>query len=151
MSRSRIRVLAGMVLLPAYLVAGNYCLIAETFAHGCMGAGESRRTCVASPRVSGNAHDVGTDCSEPAARHPSDHDRAGANRLAPCCDLVASALVPNAAKAVATPEVSRFIAATPRIAGAPVLLALGEALILSAGSPPTRATSAQHSRAPPLA
>ena len=67
MLRNRIRVLAGIVALPVYLVAGNYCLIAEAFAHGCMRAGDSHQTCVDSPQASGNAHDSGTHCSEPAA------------------------------------------------------------------------------------
>jgi len=152
MLRSQIRVLVGIVVLPVYLVAGNCCLISAICGHGCMRAGESHQTCADDPQASDNANVPATHCSGPAAKHSSDHNRSGTAPVGRCCDLVASAVVPHAAKLISpSPRVGSFIAATSQCDQAPICQDLGGASILTSGSPPTRAAPAQRSRAPPFA
>ena len=152
MLRSQLRVLVGIVVLPAYLAASNCCLITAISGHGCMRDGKSNQTCVDDPLATANARVPVSHCSGPAANHSSDHGRAGTGPVGHCCDLVASALVPHVAKVVsAASKGGSFIVATSQCDEAPIFQDLGGAAILNSGSPPTRAAPAQRSRAPPFA
>ena len=151
MSRSQMRLLTGLVVLPLYLVASNCCLIAERCAPGCTSAEATHGACPDSPQASRGAEHSNTHGSEPAANPPADRDRPGTDHAAPCCDHMAIALAPSTAKAIVSPEVAPYVAVAPQIAEAPVLLGLGAAVILGGRPPPARTTPAQRSRAPPFA
>jgi hypothetical protein len=148
--RRRFQFLAGIVVLPAYLVAGNFCLIAEMPAAGCTGAGESHQTCVKPPQDSGEAHHSGSHQSEPRESPPPDQRPSGPDRDAPCCDLVANALAPKPSKIDGDREAYSFVTVTSQILEAPVLLDLG--VVVFDGQPPPGQYPPLHcSRAPPLA
>ncbi len=144
MLRGGTRALAGVAVLPVYLVASNCCLLGESLDRGCGPEAGAHEGCV-SP-VATPAHD-----SEPRSHYPSSHERPDSDQDAPCCDLIANALVPVRANTVSSTKPTSFVAVTPLITVTPVRVDVGVPAIFCSESPHTRASPTQHSRAPPIA
>lgn len=138
-------------MLPVYLVASNCCLFGAGLDRGCGQEASSHDGCVNSQPASGHPHDSDTHHPESTAHHSPDQDRPEGDHAARCCDWLANALLPGAAKVTVALQSASFDAVTPQIATVPILVELGAAAALSTESPPTRAAPLRHDRAPPLA